>query len=314
MGVFNSQIVEGAVFGRLTVVRRLPKGSKGRYRVLCRCACGKEAIPEVTDLLRGLTSSCGCRKAEALAEARLARSVNAKGYGAVKVGCVFERLTVIELLPPSKRRYAITRCQCGNDLTVPLDSLIQGNTRSCGCLASELTAKRNKEAGKFGCFSSNPETRPVFLAWRAVKNRCLNPRQKTYAFYGAKGIKVCGYLAESPLHLLGLLGPKPTAGHTLDRYPIHDGHYACGQCKECQENGWAKNVRWATRKVQSLNRGDFNVHLTAFGKTMTKSQWMEESGLSWSCLTGRLRRGWDVERALTTPDPEGNCYKGITNV
>lgn len=43
------------------------------------------------------------------------------------------------------------------------------------------------------------------------------------------------------------------------------------------------------------------VMLTAFGKTLTKSEWSRETGIGYSCLNERLRRGWSVERAVSAP-------------
>ena len=209
------------------------------------------------------------------------------------------------------RIMAICECDCGNKKTLRADGLTSGNTRSCGCLnqekRKETITRRNEASAKFGSFSAeHPET---FQSWRSMLHRCYYPSQKAYKDYGGKGVKVCEYLRESPHNLVTLIGHRTKGNPSLDRFPNHSGHYSCGVCSECLQEGWQINVRWTTRKGQALNRGDFNVHLTAFGKTMTKSQWMEASGLSWSCLTGRIRRGWTIEKSLSTPDGDGNCYK-----
>jgi hypothetical protein len=59
-------------FGRLIVVERGPNSKAGSTRWRCRCECGGEALVEGTDLRRGHTTSCGCRKRE---EAFLPRGV-----------------------------------------------------------------------------------------------------------------------------------------------------------------------------------------------------------------------------------------------
>ena len=234
----------------------------------------------------------------------------------VVAGARYGRLTVISLLTSLERNcvprlMAEVRCDCGTEKTVRADTLSSGNTRSCGCLGRETNAKRfarmNVANAKFGGFTNkHPRTAS---SWSSMMNRCYNKKQRSYKTYGAAGVVVCEGLRSHPQNLVDLIGVRKKAAPSLDRYPIHDGNYTCGQCGECRKNGWVLNIRWTTRKAQSENRGAFNVHLTAFGKTMLKSQWMELTGMSWSCLTGRLKRGWTVERALSTPDQRGNCYR-----
>lgn len=56
-------IEPGSQFGRLTVMRKLPrKGSHTQY--LCKCLCGNETAAEGYHLRRGATKSCGCLMVE----------------------------------------------------------------------------------------------------------------------------------------------------------------------------------------------------------------------------------------------------------
>ena len=48
----------------------------------------------------------------------------------------------------------ICRCQCGNQSSVTGYQLKSGGTQSCGCIVSEMTAKRNKECS---CKYNHPE-------------------------------------------------------------------------------------------------------------------------------------------------------------
>ncbi len=241
------------------------------------------------------------------------------GMEEVKVGAEFRRLTVLAVTHSyvgkgnRHRTLAEVRCSCGTVKTIRADALVYGNrTRSCGCLETEIKSKRfterNKETAKFGSFSSkNPRT---FLSWKSMKDRCYNAKQKAYKTYGAVGVRVCQFLRESPMNLVTLIGYRKKKLPSLDRHPEHDGNYTCGQCEECRKKGWELNIRWTTRQGQSENRGAFNVHLTAFGKTMLLSHWQEASGIDARRIMTRIRRdGWTVERALSTPDKKGNCYE-----
>ncbi len=229
------------------------------------------------------------------------------GYELIVVGARFHRWLVLEERRPGQAR-VLCQCECGTIKKVDVDGLVRGGSKSCGCLSNEVTARRNKETGRFKGFSKkNPRT---FLSWRSMNNRCYNTKQKAYATYGAVGVRVCQFLRESPMNLVTLIGYRKKKLPSLDRHPEHDGNYTCGQCEECRKKGWELNIRWTTRQGQSENRGAFNVHLTAFGKTMLLSHWQEASGIDARRIMTRIRRdGWTVERALSTPDKKGNCYE-----
>jgi hypothetical protein len=73
-----------------------------------------------------------------------------------------------------------------------------------------------------------------------LRNRCNNPRNKSYPHYGGRGITVCPQW-DSYEQFAADVGPHPGRGLTLDRIVTSKGY----------EPG---NVRWATRKVQTRNR------------------------------------------------------------
>ena len=89
---------------------------------------------------------------------------------------------------------------------------------------------------------------PEYRTWQMMKNRCHNPKARDYAYYGAKGIRVCERWRYSFECFLEDMGRRPGPAHTLDRI---DG-----------ERDYAPdNCRWATRQEQSRNR--------AYAKTKT---------------------------------------------
>jgi hypothetical protein len=201
----------------------------------------------------------------------------------------FGRL-VVTALTGERRGANLTRvwlcqCDCGREVRVRGDCLRRGTTTSCGCYHSErlradpLTHGHAKQAGR---------PSPEYVAWQSMKARCANPNHDAYPWYGGRGIKVCARWLNNFEAFLADMGRKPGRGYELDRHPDPDGDYEPG------------NVRWATKKTQCRNRSN-NVMLTHAGRTMCATDWAAEAGLTFATIRKRLRRGWSVERALTTP-------------
>lgn len=57
------------IFGKLTGIKPVEKTHNGHYKWLCQCDCGNQTIVFASNVLRGLTTSCGCASSE-LASAR----------------------------------------------------------------------------------------------------------------------------------------------------------------------------------------------------------------------------------------------------
>ena len=207
-------------------------------------------------------------------------------------GLKFGKLSVIERAGSTKHGAVKWRCvcECGNETIVIGDELRKGNTRSCGCLAKEVTSTRmkgkapkNKTHGKAGT--------PVYKEWSQMKRRCFNPEDKSYANYGGRGIMVCDKWRDSfeafyeDVSKLPRFGEK---GYSLNRID-NDGNYE------------PNNVEWATNKEQSNNRRS-NHLLTYNGKTQTIAQWAEEYSVPYKKLWKRINTfRWNIERALNTP-------------
>lgn len=75
-------VTAGAVFGRLTVVKRVENSRAGKARWLCFCACGTQTAVIAGSLRSGNTSSCGCLNRE---QSRVRSTKHGHG-GAYKTG------------------------------------------------------------------------------------------------------------------------------------------------------------------------------------------------------------------------------------
>lgn len=173
----------------------------------------------------------------------------------------------------------LCRCDCGVEKHVRTGTLRQGTTKSCGCIQNEIGHRIRLTHGR--CYS------PEYRSWDSARQRCTNPNNKRFRDYGGRGIQMHRPWIESFEAFFGYLGPRPS-GHTLDRIDVN-GHYEPG------------NVRWATKTEQYGNQRHTRF-LTSNGRTRSMHEWAQESQIPVAVLYNRIvKRGWDVDRALTEP-------------
>lgn len=130
---YSKTDLTGKKFGKLTVIERAEKSKSGVTRWKCKCDCGNEAIVSVYQLLNGNTKSCGCLNREMT-----------KARAPDLTGLKFNRLTVIERAERTKTGIIRWRCicDCGNETIVSSRHLINGDTKTCGCLNKEKAKER----------------------------------------------------------------------------------------------------------------------------------------------------------------------------
>jgi hypothetical protein len=137
-------------------------------------------------------------------------------------------------------------------------------------------------------FMEGTPVTPEYRAWQEMLSRCYCETHGNYAYYGGRGIKVCSRWRRSFSAFRADMGRKPTAGHSLDRWPDQSGDYS------------PRNCRWATKRQQQRNLRS-NRLLTFRGKTQCLTAWADYTGLTQQALSRRLARGWTVAATLTTP-------------
>jgi len=138
---------------------------------------------------------------------------------------------------------------------------------------------------RHGFAPSGPQ-HPFYVTWLGILARCKNPKSTSYPWYGAKGIKVCERwkkFVNFHADMFGLWRP----GLEIDRIES-SGDY-------CPEN-----CRWVTHHQQTRNHRR-NHWIEFNGERNTITDWSKKIGGAHSLIRHRLRLGWTIERALTTP-------------
>ena len=128
---------------------------------------------------------------------------------------------------------------------------------------------------------------PEYQVWCDMKSRCYNRNHQNFPRYGARGITVCARWRGSFENFLADMGRRPSSKHSLEREKNHDNYQS-------------DNCIWATRKQQQRNMRTNRI-LTFRGRSQSVAAWAEETGIVAHSLGSRLRNGWSVRRALTTP-------------
>lgn len=204
-------------------------------------------------------------------------------------GMKFGRWTVIQDAGYCKNNKSVFKCvcDCGNESDVIGGNLTSGISKSCGCWKSEITRKLRTTHDR--C------KHPLYSRYRLMISRCENPDDAEYKNYGARGIAVCKEWRESFERYANDIGNPPTPKHSVDRID-NDRGYSLDNC------------RWATKKEQAINRR-VSRFIEFDGKTMCLADWSRSLGMKKNSIRARLKKGWSIEKALTTPRIEKGQYE-----
>lgn len=191
------------------------------------------------------------------------------------IGKKYGDLTVIGLSDKmsGRKSYWYCQCDCGNEVEVRSDRLTTGNTLSCGCL------KKAQDRINLTKFHRHKESHTkLHNTWLGIKQRCLNPNNKSYINYGGRGITVCKEWSESYENFRDWSLNNGYADNlSIDRIDVN-GNYEPSNC------------RWANAKQQANNRRS-NLEITYNSETKTLMQWAEVFNLPYSAVTQRYKRG-----------------------
>jgi hypothetical protein len=204
----------GQTFGRLSVLSRAEDRIRpcGRHETywLCRCECGNDKTVRSSHLMIGSTQSCGC----------ITTFHDLTGQ-------TFGRLTALSRAEDSKcgRSRWLCSCTCGNEGTIQSCSLINGNTKSCGCFKSEQSSLIRRK-------------RPFWATYHTLchgaKKRNI-PVELTLEEFTTFTTKTACYYCGSKLTWNMHVKKGDYTGHNIDRMDNSKG-YLKDNCVECCHN------------------------------------------------------------------------------
>lgn len=136
--------------------------------------------------------------------------------------------------------------------------------------------------------ASHKAPRRLYNIWVEMRARCERITKDSYARYGGRGIKVCSEWHEWDTFRAWALANGYQDELTIERIDVN-GNYEPTNCK------------WIPRGEQARNRRT-TCRLTFNGVTMSAAEWARHIGLKDKHgVLKRIRSGWSVEKALTTP-------------
>lgn len=186
------------------------------------------------------------------------------------IGKKFNRLLVLEESYKNNRKYLRCRCDCGVEKTINASHVRSSHTKSCGCLAYEISKTKNVTHGATKSYKATSEYR----AWRNLLTRCNAKKGRYFEDYVMRGITVYDLWKKDFQAFISFIGLKPAPEYTLERIDNDKGYFP-------------GNVKWALRGDQSSNR-------RPYGKTGTR---------------GVYKHGDKFRAVLHVPDT-GNVHLG----
>lgn len=238
------------------------------------CDCGKEksfAKGGVESLEYG---SCGCYKPPPILEP------NQTTKEVLRIG-EFTRWTV-DSWAGEDSRYVKCTCTCGEVKKIRSDSLLSGDSTSCGCLARELCSKRFKGKYKADAVSRHE----MYGRYCGIIARCFCETNQDYQHYGGRGITVCDRWISPPRDITGFVNfvsdmQEGYAKHLEIERLDKDGNYCPDNCT------------WVNRRSQ-VNNTSQNRVLTGYGIELNTAEWGYLLDINPKLIDDRINHcGWE---------------------
>lgn len=249
----------GDKIGKLTLLEKIGRGYHKDAMWKCQCDCGNIFYRYTSSVKKG--KSCGCDKYEDL------------------TGKKFGRLTVIKRVQNSKNQKSrwLCKCDCGNEVVVERSNLSINKTKtiSCGCWKKEKITKHNKHKTN------------IYFIYTSMKQRCYNPKNPAYKYYGLKGIKICDDWLENFMNFYNwAMSNQYKEGLSIDRINVN-GDYEPNNC------------RWVNSLIQ-MNNTTRNHYITYKNEKHTIAEWARKYNIKYSTFYQQIKKGKAIEEIVKT--------------
>ncbi len=196
--------------------------SRSHKKVKCVCPfCNKKRLLAFSGVnINNSTACAGC-------------SIKERNWNSV-IGKKFGALTVLSRdTCKNQGQYVVCRCDCGKQTTVRLSSLKDGNTRSCGCLQTNMMKSKvgplHPNFGKRGV--NSPAYNPNITDEQ--REIAIRKRRNVEAYHFRKAVKerdhnicvICGAEEKLVVHHLESFKDNESL-----RYEVSNGVTLCRDC------------------------------------------------------------------------------------
>lgn len=252
----------GKKYNKLTIISDNGIRNSSRY-VIAMCECGNTNEFRLRALKTGNTKSCGCI---------------IKGDPDKLISKRYNHFIIISFLGYiNGKSNVLVECDCGKQKSIFLNDLKTGNTKSCGCIKEVKNGLSNH---------------PIHRIWIKMILRCTDPTEKSYKYYGAKGVKVCDEWLTDFMCFYNWAKERWAFGLQLDKDLLapkkigllYSPEYCC----------------FLTPKQNCRNRSNNNI-IEYNNEKHCITEWAEILSIPYTTLKARLKRGWSVEKSFTEP-------------
>lgn len=165
----------------------------------------------------------------------------------------------------------------------------------CKCDCGEiryLTTQKVKKQESCGCkrkTANNMSGTKLYNIWNSMKQRCYNPNDSVYKWYGGKGVSICKEWKDSFVE--------------FQKWSYANGYKEGLSIERVNSNGnyEPSNCEWITRSENSTRS---NIEMSRMYKfndeEMSLKDWSEKLGIKYKTLHKRLTDGWSIEKAFMT--------------
>lgn len=190
-------------------------------------------------------------------------------------GQKFGKLTAIRWTGHSNSqglRLWLCKCECGNYREVPSQKLSTGQISACVVCAKKAKFGNIIIGRQISVKKAREKRRcKIHNIWTAMKQRCYNPNNKSYPYYGGRGITVCEEWNNSYKAFKDwALNNGYNDNLTIDRID-NNGNYEPNNC------------RWVSQRKQCWNKRE-TVYISYGNKKIPLAQLVYDLGLDYDTI------------------------------